>query len=37
MDQTSHGCDHPSSEIQTDYYLGCMEAQHMYTDIWQVF
>ena len=20
MDQTSHGCDHPSSEIQTDYY-----------------
>jgi hypothetical protein len=20
MDQTSHGCDHPSSEIQIDYY-----------------
>lgn len=37
MDQTSHGCDHPSSVIQTDHYYRYTVAQHMYTDIWQVY
>lgn len=37
MDQTSHGCDHPSSVIQTDHYYGYMEAQRMYTHIFGKF